>query len=195
MNLRKPIHHFPRERQVARASRSFLRGTEVMRILDFVAGLFILPALGLPLALFTALGLRFDVTRTLVVGRSARLFWRRLLVFKPGPFAELANRLGLAHFLDGLSLLRGDLALVGPRPLPPLAPHAVASYRIALRPGLGTPFEVQPWDQFGFDTEDSVDFAYAANRTWTGDLAILLHVLSTWAHDLTHARPTLGASK
>jgi len=166
-----------------------------MRPLDFVAGMAVLPLLGVPLALLTAFGLRFKVVRTLAVGQGARLFWRRLLVFNPGPTADLANRLGLAHVFDGLALIAGDLALVGPRPLAPLAPHAVASYRIAMRPGLATPYVVRPWAQFGFETEDSVDFAYAANRTWTGDLAILLHVLSTWVHDATHAGPAMGASK
>ncbi len=166
-----------------------------MRTLDFLAGAVVLPLLGVPLAVLMALGLRFDIEKTLVVGRGARLFWRRRLVVKQGQYARGRKRLALAHILDGVALLRGQLALVGPRPLAPLAPHAVASYRIALRPGLASPFVFGHWDQFGFETEDAVDFDYTTNRSWRHDVSILAHVVSAWVHEVAHASQALPGSK
>ncbi|MBX7187500.1 MAG: WecB/TagA/CpsF family glycosyltransferase [Vicinamibacteria bacterium] len=158
-----------------------------MRILDFVAGALGLPLFSLALGLLSALGLRFDVKETLTVTAGARLFWRRRLVFRDGPLAGFANRLGLAHTLDCLALMRGHLALVGPRPLPPLAAHAVASYRIALRPGLVSPFAVRQWAHIAYDSEEAVDFAYAGNRSWRGDLGILVRSLLARAHGSVRA--------
>lgn len=145
-----------------------------MRILDFLAGALGVPLLGLPLLGLVALGLRFDVAQTLTVTRGAHLFWRRRLEFRDGPLAGLAKRLGLAHIHDCFALLRGRLALVGPRPLAPLARHAVASYRIALRPGLVSPFAVRRRAHIAYDAEESIDYAYAAQRSWHGDLGLLL---------------------
>jgi hypothetical protein len=167
-----------------------------MRTVDFIAGAAVLPLLGLPLSVLYAFGLRFEVERSLAVGRGARMFWRRRLIFKDGPLADLARRLGLAHLLDGVALLRGDLALIGPRPLPPLAPHAVASYRIAVRPGVLSPFVARAFEHPAYDTEDDADYDYATRRSWNGDLDILMRSLSIWAHGATHPHPpALGASK
>jgi len=166
-----------------------------MRILDFIAGVIALLVLGLPLGLLFVLGLRFDRQRTLMVGRGAGLFWRHRLIFRPGRFRDLANRLGLERFPDSLSLVRGEIALVGPRPLAPLEPHAVASYRIAVRPGLASPYVFNHWDEFGFDSEDAVDYEYALNRSWRGDLSILRHFLSAWLHQTRQPHHAMGGSK
>lgn len=166
-----------------------------MRMLDFIAGVIALLVLGLPLALLSVLGLRFDRERTLMVGRGAGLFWRHRLIFRPGRFSDLANRLGLGHFPDALSLLRGEIALVGPRPLAPLEPHAVASYRIAVRPGLASPYVFNHWDEFGFDSEDAVDYEYALNRSWRGDISILRLFLSSWLHQTREPHHAMGGSK
>lgn len=166
-----------------------------MRLLDFIAGVVALLVLGLPLGLLCVLGLRFDRERTLMVGRGAGLFWRQRLIFRPGRFTALANRLALGHFPDGLSLVRGEIALVGPRPLAPLEPHAVASYRIAVRPGLASPYVFNHWDEFGFDSEDAVDYEYALNRSWKGDLSILRLFLSAWIHETRQPHHAMGGSK
>ena len=166
-----------------------------MRTLDFIGGIIILALLGFPLAVLVALGLRFDIEKSLVVGRGATPFWRRRLAFRPGSFVRLASRIGLARILDGVALLRGDLALVGPRPLAPLAPHAVAAYRTALRPGVASPFVFRRWDHFGFDTEDAVDYDYTTNRSWARDLGILTHVLSAWVQAVAFPSSAIGRSK
>ena len=153
-----------------------------MRILDFVAGALGLPFLGLPLIVLSALGLRFEVYKSLTVGRGAHMFWRRRLMFKPGRLADLANHLGLAHTLDCVSLLRGHLTLVGPRPLAPLEPHAVASYRISVRPGLLSPFTVGQWFGTVHEEEASVEFDYVATRSWIKDLSLLLRGLVVRRH-------------
>jgi N-acetylglucosaminyldiphosphoundecaprenol N-acetyl-beta-D-mannosaminyltransferase len=148
-----------------------------MRFLDFTAGALGLPTLGLPLALFWLMGLRFTVERTSVVGQGARLFVRSLLTFRPSRLSSVAERLGLVHFLDCLSLLRGDLALVGPRPLPPLEPHAVASYRVAVKPGLVSPFALQEWSGAPHASEADVDYEYTTLPSFKSRLALLARSL------------------
>lgn len=144
-----------------------------MRIIDIMAGLAGLPLLGIPLLVLSMLGLRFDRRDQLTVGRRARLFPRRLLQFREGWLTPLASRLGLDRVGDCLSLLKGDLALIGPRPLAPLEPHALAAYRITVRPGVISPFALGRWAGFGDETEDSVDFAYVHRRTSWSDLRLL----------------------
>lgn len=148
-----------------------------MRLLDLAAGALALPLSALLLAALRLLGLRFDLERTLTVGKDARLFWRRRLVFRDGLFADFANRVGLDRAPDLVELALGHLALVGPRPLAPLEPHAVASYRIAVRPGLISPFDVGAPDFVAGEGEDTVDFVYSARKTWRRDLEILIRAI------------------
>ena len=157
-----------------------------MRIIDIVAGAIGLPLLGLPLTLLSVLGLRFEVHETLSVGCGARLFKRRRLEFKPGLFKATALWLGLDHLPDCVSLLRGHVALVGPRPLPPLAPHAVASYRISVRPGLISPFAVRQRAHIAYEPEETVDYEYAASRSLLTDMGLLIRALLTRTHGASH---------
>ncbi len=145
-----------------------------MRILDFIAAALALPLSAVLLAILRLFGLRFEIERTLTVGKDARLFWRRRLVFRDGAFKGFANRLRLDHAPDLADLALGRLALVGPRPMAPLEPHAVASYRVAVRPGLISPFVVGTPDFVAGEGEDTVDFVYSARKTGRRDLEILI---------------------
>jgi N-acetylglucosaminyldiphosphoundecaprenol N-acetyl-beta-D-mannosaminyltransferase len=153
-----------------------------MRLLDILAGLIGLPVLGVPLLALSVLGLRFETREQIAVGRHARLFRRHLLRFREGRFASLANRLNLDRIGDCLSLLAGDLALVGPRPLAPLDPHALASYRVAARPGVISPFMVQQWARIAYEPEEAVDFAYVTKRSSLTDLGVLARALVARLH-------------
>jgi N-acetylglucosaminyldiphosphoundecaprenol N-acetyl-beta-D-mannosaminyltransferase len=148
-----------------------------MRILDFIAGGLGLPILAVPLALFWLMGLRFAVERTIVVGQGAHLFVRSLLIFTPSRLSRLAEGLGLTHLLDCLSLLRGELSFLGPRPLPPLAPHAVASYRITVKPGLVSPYALQEWSGSPHAPEPDVDYEYTTLPSFKSRLALLARSL------------------
>lgn len=163
----------------------------IMRILDFITGAIGLPLLGLALTILRAGGLRYVVERTLIVGKGARLFWRRRLIFRDGRWSKVANRLGLAHTPDCAALLLGRLALVGPRPLTPLAPHAVASYRVAVRPGLISPFAMRR-ELSAEHGEDAADFAYTCTRTLQGDLDLLFRALQRGLPLSVQSDPTLA---
>lgn len=156
-----------------------------MRIIDLLVGLIGLPVLGLPLLLLSALGLRFDRRDHLVVGRGARFFRRHRLSFRAGRLARVAERLHLDRIGDCLSLVMGDLALVGPRPVAPLEPHALAAYRVAVRPGLISPFAVRQWAQIAYEPEEAVDYAYVTKRTWFTDLGLLVRALVARLHGST----------
>lgn len=153
-----------------------------MRIIDILAGLVGLPVLGVPLLVLSALGLRYETREQIAVGRRARFFRRHLLRFREGFFAPLATRLHLHRIGDCLSLITGDLALVGPRPLAPLEPHALAAYRVEVRPGVISPFMVRQWAQIAYEPEEAVDFAYISKRTWFSDLGLLARALVARLH-------------
>lgn len=153
-----------------------------MRILDLLAGLVGLPLLGFPLLVLSALGLRFETREQIAVGRGARFFRRRLLRFREGLLAPLATRLHLHRIGDCLSLVTGDLALVGPRPLAPLEPHALAAYRVTVRPGVISPFMVRRWARIAYEPEEAVDFAYVSKRSAFSDLGLLARALVARLH-------------
>jgi N-acetylglucosaminyldiphosphoundecaprenol N-acetyl-beta-D-mannosaminyltransferase len=169
--------------------RIHLRRPSIMRILDLVAGAFGLLVLGPPLVLLCVLGLRFDVERTLVVGRGAYLIRKRRLIFRVSRLRPLAECLGLARLPDCLSLLRGDICLIGPRPLPPLSPHAVASYRIAMKPGVVSLFALQQWAGVANRGEADVDYDYATAGSWKARLGLLVRTLRAAARGVPRVSP------
>jgi N-acetylglucosaminyldiphosphoundecaprenol N-acetyl-beta-D-mannosaminyltransferase len=160
-----------------------------MRILDLVAGAIGLLILAPPLILLWALGLRFTVDRVVVVGRDAYLIRKRRLVFIASRLRPLAERLGLARLPDYVSLLRGEMTLVGPRPLPPLSPHAVASYRIAMKPGVVSLFALQEWAGIANRSEADVDYEYATAGSWTARLRLLAHTFRAAARGVPRVSP------
>jgi len=152
------------------------------RAVDLTAGVLLLPPLGLVMlvALLSGGAPRTHVVR--VLGRGGRPVEMRLLA--PGAPGSLRSRLaaGRAGKLPALaSVLRGDLSLVGPRPMPvepadaaPTGEHAAEERRrrllLLMAPGL-----TGPWDNDAPGGDGSLDdLTYIRTYTpWT-DLRLMV---------------------
>ncbi|WP_043359609.1 sugar transferase [Belnapia sp. F-4-1] len=161
------------------------------RLLDLAgAGLLLLllaPVLGL-----TALAVRMRLGRPVLfrqqrAGRGGRPF--TLLKFRsmaegPGSDAARLGRFGRwlrASALDELpqllNVLRGEMSLVGPRPLPvaytPLYRPAQAA-RLRVRPGLAGLAQAAGRNALPWGPRLALDARYAARQSLGGDLALML---------------------
>jgi exopolysaccharide biosynthesis polyprenyl glycosylphosphotransferase len=102
------------------------------------------------------------------------------------PVGRFMRRYSLDEMPQLLNVLKGDMSLVGPRPLP--APdleqdglsreHAFwASERTRVLPGLTGPWQVRGRSDLGFDEMIRLDVAYVRDWSLWGDIAILARTL------------------
>ena len=95
-------------------------------------------------------------------------------VTRVGRFIRRASIDELPQFLN---VLRGDMALVGPRPALPCeveAYSARARRRLAVKPGITGLWQVSGRATIGFDQMVEMDLSYAASRTLLVDLSLML---------------------
>ncbi|MEV8530800.1 sugar transferase [Streptomyces sp. NPDC051211] len=142
------------------------------RVFDLVGALTLLGLLALPLlavaaALYATRGGRVFV-REPAAGLGGRPYrtWR----FRTAPDGPLRR-----HALDRLpqliSVVRGEMSLVGPRPLPPGAPGSAD--RLFVRPGITGLWQVSARSGLPWEEMDLLDRHYVENH-WLGmDLGIL----------------------
>lgn len=150
----------------------------VKRAMDIAIALALLPVLALVL-LFVRLGSGSPITRIVeVLGRDGRTLRMRLLA--PGEPGSLRSRLaaGRAGKLPALpGVLRGDLSIVGPRPLPASSAGSRDPWRrrlLLMSPGL-----TGPWDLARSEVQSSLldDLAYIRTYTVWADLRLMLRSL------------------
>lgn len=83
-----------------------------------------------------------------------------------------------------LNVLRGDMAIVGPRPA---LPSEVAAYpkraigRLAIKPGITGVWQVSGRANIGFDQMVEMDISYAVSRTLLVDLVLILRTFGAVA--------------
>ncbi len=164
------------------------------RALDLVGAALLLGLLA-PLLLAVALAVRLALGRPVLfrqarAGRHGQVF--AVLKFRsmrdgPGDDAARLNRFGRAlraSALDELpqllNVLRGDMSLVGPRPLPPAyTAHYTPrqALRLRLRPGLAGLAQAAGRNAVPWEQRLELDARYVAAVTLRGDLRILLRCL------------------
>ena len=140
---------------------------------------------------------RGGVPFTLVKFRSMRL--------GPGTDAERLTRFGRflrASSLDELpelwNVLKGEMSLVGPRPLPVrYVPRYTAEQarRLEVRPGLTGLAQVSGRNALDWEEKFRLDVAYVDSRSLAGDAAILVRTLwqCLWPRGVSHAgEATMG---
>ena len=160
------------------------------RALDVAVVLLFAP-LWLPLAAATALAVRvalgspviFRDVRAGLCGRPFVLCKFRSMRDGAGTDAERLTRFGRvlrASSLDELpelwNVLKGDMSLVGPRPLPVrYLPRYTAEQarRHEVRPGVTGLAQVSGRNALGWEEKFRLDVAYVDSRTLAGDVAIL----------------------
>lgn len=91
----------------------------------------------------------------------------------------LIRRLSLDELPQLVNVVRGDMSLVGPRPLPvdPSLFDPVAMGRHAVRPGMTGPWQVEGANALTYDDMITMDLAYVANWSLGLDLRILARTL------------------
>lgn len=168
------------------------------RALDVAVAALLLVALS-PLIGLVALAVRlrlgspvlFTQTRAGMGGAPFRLLKFRSMALGEGPDAErldgFGRRLrasGLDELPQLLNMLRGEMSLVGPRPLPldylPLYSHRQA-LRLRVRPGLLGPGVAAGRNAVPWERRLELDAAYAeAPARLSTDLALALRSLGVW---------------
>jgi len=124
----------------------------------------------------------------LLRGLRARRGGQRLLQRAPRlgrgrrPFRMLALAQGGAsgYPVALLNVLRGEMALAGPRPRAPqehaLLPPAESALLLSVRPGLWSPYRLQQRAGIAAGSESAADCAYVRSRSLAGDIGLLLRV-------------------
>lgn len=170
------------------------------RALDLVGATFGLAAAA-PLLLTAAIGIRLNMGSPVLfrqrrLGRSERAFTLlKLRTMRPPldqqgrqlspsqrltPTGRLLRQLSIDELPQLLNVLRGDMSLVGPRPLyPEYLPYYTARERLrhAVRPGLTGLAQISGRNRAHWDDRLELDARYVEMRSLWLDLSILLRTV------------------
>jgi N-acetylglucosaminyldiphosphoundecaprenol N-acetyl-beta-D-mannosaminyltransferase len=130
-----------------------------------------------PLVLLMLPGAR--LRRTEWLGRHEQIFHLIEIELASGIRRRLGARLHLCRAPVLLSILRGDLAWVGPRPLSPgeAPPPALRDIRASVRPGLFSLWSLRQRTRIDYGDEWNTDAEQIARRSLGHDLGILMRNL------------------
>jgi lipopolysaccharide/colanic/teichoic acid biosynthesis glycosyltransferase len=99
-------------------------------------------------------------------------------------FGALLRRHSLDEFPQLLNVLRGEMSLVGPRPLLLMEDRNVSglgTLRRCVKPGLTGPWQVSGRNELPFDEMLRLDLAYVSGQSLRGDLRLLLKTVPVMA--------------
>jgi N-acetylglucosaminyldiphosphoundecaprenol N-acetyl-beta-D-mannosaminyltransferase len=135
-----------------------------------------------PLVLLVLPGAR--LRRTQWLGRHEQIFQLTEIEPAAGIRRRLGTRLNLRRAPVLLSILRGDMAWVGPRPLPldEAPPPAVREIRATVRPGLFSLWSLRRRTRIDYGDEGNTDAEQIARRSLGNDIGILLRSLLASAY-------------
>lgn len=130
-----------------------------------------------PLVLLVLPGAR--LRRTELLGRHEDIFQLIEIEPAPGIRRRLGTRLRICRTPALLSILRGHMAWVGPRPLPPgeAPPHALREIRASVRPGLISLWSLRQRTRIDYGDEWNTDAEQIARRSLGNDSGILMRSL------------------
>jgi exopolysaccharide production protein ExoY len=121
--------------------------------------------------------------RHLACDASARKEWEQhqMLSNDPrvlGPFAEMLRRHSLDELPQLINVLRGEMSLVGPRPLTPehafVLDEQTAVLRQCVRPGMTGLWQISGRDRLSLEERWRLDREYVETRSVVRDLRILV---------------------
>jgi len=143
----------------------------------------------IPLVLALALDGRPLLTSTLVVGRWGVPF-RLFELNTKRKFGGLLRRLRLHRFPVLIHVLRGEMSLVGPRPVDPKEMdlrQQAARQRSGVRPGLVSLWWLRQNANINFGTELDIDLEYINHQTTKGDFGIALRAIPSLLYGVSAA--------
>ncbi len=150
------------------------RADRQLRALDFTLSALILLLLALPMALCLPIGRPRALLYTSCKGQ---VFKRWQIDFSNRWMGRLLRRTGVGSWPVLLNILKGEMAWVGPRPLPSsvLAEGPPALSRV--RPGLVSSWDLRRRTAVDFGSELDANLEYLAQRSLRHDLGVLLRAL------------------
>jgi lipopolysaccharide/colanic/teichoic acid biosynthesis glycosyltransferase len=95
-------------------------------------------------------------------------------------FGRFLAHTGLDELPQVYNVLRGDMALLGPRPLPvgeEKKLHTWQKAREQIKPGIFSPWILEGYHRTTFDAWMRSDIAYAKNKSFLYDLGLTLHMI------------------
>jgi lipopolysaccharide/colanic/teichoic acid biosynthesis glycosyltransferase len=101
------------------------------------------------------------------------------------PFGGRLRRWSLDELPQLWNVLRGDMSLVGPRPLPLDEVHFVDGHfaeRLRMRPGITGPWQIHGRSDIPFDDMVKLDYMYVASWTMREDLRLLVRTVGAVFH-------------
>jgi exopolysaccharide biosynthesis polyprenyl glycosylphosphotransferase len=101
------------------------------------------------------------------------------------PFGAKLRRWSLDELPQLWNVLRGDMSLVGPRPLPlDEARHIDGHFaeRLSIRPGITGPWQIHGRSDIPFDDMVKLDYMYVAGWTMREDLRLLVRTVGAVLH-------------
>jgi lipopolysaccharide/colanic/teichoic acid biosynthesis glycosyltransferase len=122
---------------------------------------------------------RLDEVKHLNIHQDAR-FYKGVADPRITPFGALLRRFSLDELPQLVNVLRGDMSLVGPRPLPLDEDQYVLGsdrWRLDLRPGITGLWQVSGRNALPFDEMIRLDLEYVSRWRLRDDLRILLRTL------------------
>ncbi|WP_318036720.1 sugar transferase [Streptomyces chengmaiensis] len=186
--------------QAARTAEAATRAVEAKRVVDLTGALLLLLLLS-PVLLAAAAAVALTSPGPVLVRRQraglrgrpfTMLGFRTARTEPPGPLGRPtpAGRLLRRHCLDTLprlvNVVRGEMSLVGPAPLPPARPAHPA--RLWVRPGMTGPWQISGRSELPWEEMSVLDLHYAEQH-WLGmDLAILARTARVAAAGRPEAR-------
>lgn len=160
-------------------SRVALAGKRVLDVALAIAMLIVLAPVGLLVAVLL-LAEEGEWTELRVrIGRDGRLLRLRRFRPLPGRIGEVLERAGVRDLPLLISVIAGDMSLVGPRPLPPQLSAEQGGVPRLMAPGLTGPAQ-----QWANDPESAAELDEAYVREWTlrGDVLLLARMRSEEAY-------------
>lgn len=168
------------------------------RLFDVVvAGLLLVP--GLPIMVAVAVAIRIETPGPILFrqeregmgGRRFRIYKFRSMVsdaHRTGPVLSMEDprvtrvgrfirRVSLDELPQLLNVLRGEMSLVGPRPLLPGTTRPAERRRLDMRPGMTGLVEVRDPHLLGWDERMRVDIEYVERWSFRLDCSILIRTI------------------
>lgn len=96
------------------------------------------------------------------------------------PLGAFLRRKSFDEFPQLINVIKGDMSLVGPRPITPDEVEKYGDkirYYLKTRPGLTGAWQVSGRNDVSYDRRVELDVEYTSNWSWRGDFAILFKTL------------------
>lgn len=150
------------------------RADRMLRRMDVLLAVLALAVAALPMAF----GLVFGKLRgRYFLGAGRQRFQRWQIDFPDNLMGRLLVKTGLAGWPVLFNIVRGEMAWVGPSPMPQDSPGEPNAALARLRPGLVNLWQVRRRTAVDFGTQRDADLEYAARRGVRHDLGLLLRSL------------------